>query len=128
LNEFFLAKIKMFELRKKDKTEILKQLDEFKKELAQLRIAKVTGGAPSKLAKIKFIRRSIARVLTVINQNRKLAVRKVFAGKKYKPLDLRQKKTRAIRRKLTITETRARTLKFKKKRTHFPRRKFAVKP
>lgn len=36
---------------------------------AQLRVAKVTGGAPNKLAKIHTVRKNIARVLTVYNQN-----------------------------------------------------------
>ena len=43
------------------------------------------------------MRRSIARVLTVHNQMQKAALRKHFRGRKYKPLDLRPKKTRAIR-------------------------------
>lgn len=41
----------------------------------QLRVSKVTGGAPSKLAKIKVVRKSIARVLTVYNQTQKAKVR-----------------------------------------------------
>jgi large subunit ribosomal protein L35e len=36
-----MAKIKAFELRNKNKTELLKQLEELKNELAQLRVAKV---------------------------------------------------------------------------------------
>lgn len=40
----------------------------------QLRVAKVTGGAPAKLAKIKVVRKSIARVLTVYNQTQKAKV------------------------------------------------------
>ena len=40
----------------------------------QLRVAKVTGGAQSKLAKIKVVRKSIARVLTVYNQTQKSKV------------------------------------------------------
>jgi len=41
----------------------------------QLRVAKVTGGAASKLAKIKVVRKDIARVLTVYNQKNKDSVR-----------------------------------------------------
>ena len=66
----------------------------------QLRVAKVTGGAASKLAKIKFVRKSIARVLTVYNQTQKERLREHNWGK-YTPTDLRAKKTRAIRRRLT---------------------------
>ena len=43
-------------IRTKTGEELLKDLDEFKAELAQLRVAKVTGGAASKLMKIKTVR------------------------------------------------------------------------
>uniref|UniRef100_A0A2P2L643 Uncharacterized protein n=1 Tax=Rhizophora mucronata TaxID=61149 RepID=A0A2P2L643_RHIMU len=49
----------------------------------------------------KVVRLSIARVLTVISQAQKAALRKVYKNKKFLPLDLRPKKTRAIRRRLT---------------------------
>ena len=49
----------------------------------------------------KVVRLSIAQVLTVISQNQKAALREAFKKKKYLPLDLRPKKTRAIRRRLT---------------------------
>jgi len=45
-------KIKVHELRTKNKTDLTKQLDEMKSELASLRVAKVTGGAASKLSKM----------------------------------------------------------------------------
>ncbi|XP_053872096.1 60S ribosomal protein L35-like [Malaclemys terrapin pileata] len=92
------------DLRGKKKEELLKQLDDLKVELSQLRVAKVTGGAASKLSKIRVVRKSIARVLTVINQTQKENLRKFYKGKKYKPLDLRPKKTRAMRRRLNKYE------------------------
>jgi hypothetical protein len=45
----------------------------------------------------------------------------------HKPLDIRGKKTRALRRKLTPEQATKLTVKGKKKATHFPARKFAVK-
>ena len=45
-----MAKIKARDLRGKKK-ELLKQLENLKVELSQLRVAKVTGGAASKLSK-----------------------------------------------------------------------------
>ena len=45
-------KTKVHELRTKTKTDLMKQLDEMKSELASLRVAKVTGGAASKLSKM----------------------------------------------------------------------------
>lgn len=47
------------------------------------------------------MRLSIAQVLTVISQKQKSALREVYKNKKYLPLDLRPKKTRAIRKRLT---------------------------
>ena len=87
------AKIKARDLRGKKKEELLKQLEDLKVELSQLRVAKVTGGTASKLSKIRVVRKSIARVLTVINQTQKENLRKFYKGKKYKPLDPRPKKT-----------------------------------
>merc|ERR1711997_1044571 len=92
---------KVSELRGMSKDELTKQLNEFKQELNNLRFAKVSGsGAPSKLGRIRDVRKSIGRTLTVINQNQKQAVRQLYQGKKYKPVDLRPKKTRALRRQL----------------------------
>lgn len=109
----------------------MSQLKDLKAELALLRVAKVTGGAPNKLSKMysltlwfcvivfqpssvfiiclpfvcwqyrKVVRLSIAQVLTVISQKQKAALREAYKKKKYLPLDLRPKKTRAIRRRLT---------------------------
>uniref|UniRef100_F6XZY5 Large ribosomal subunit protein uL29 n=1 Tax=Equus caballus TaxID=9796 RepID=F6XZY5_HORSE len=73
-----MAKIKARDLRGKKKEELLKQLDDLKVELSQLRVAKVTGGAASKLSKIRVVRKSIARVLTVINQTQKENLRKFY--------------------------------------------------
>merc|ERR1712048_936085 len=101
-----MTKVKCYELRKqsKSKADLTKQLDELKTELANLRVAKVTGGAASKLSKIKVVRKNIARVLTVINETQKGALRQHYSELKYAPLDLRMKKTRAIRRRLTKNE------------------------
>lgn len=47
------------------------------------------------------VRKSIARVLTVMNHKARQNLREFYKDKKYLPLDLRSKKTRAIRRRLT---------------------------
>ncbi|KAJ8464823.1 hypothetical protein OPV22_027375 [Ensete ventricosum] len=62
---------------------------------------KVTDGAPNKLSKIKVMRLSIARVLTVISQKQKAKLREAYKKKRHIPLDLRPKRTRAIRCRLT---------------------------
>ena len=120
------AKIKVYDLRNKREADLLRQLTELKTELAQLRVAKVTGGAASKLAKIKVVRKSIARVLTVSNQAKKADLRKFYADKKYAPLDIRPKASRAIRKRLTKAQAAKVTVKQAKKDAHFPLRKYAV--
>merc|ERR1712228_907663 len=61
------GKVKASQLWGKNKEELKKQCDELKQELVQLRTQKIAGGAQSKLNKIHDVRKSIARVLTVIN-------------------------------------------------------------
>jgi len=122
-----MGKIKCSELRNRKKEELTKQLDDLKTELAQLRVAKVTGGAASKLSKIRVVRKSIARVYIVMHQKQKENLRKFYKGKKYKPLDLRPKKTRAIRKALSAHEKSLKTAKQLHALRSFPQRKYAVK-
>jgi ribosomal protein L29 len=92
---------------------------ELKNELLTLRVQKIAGGSASKLTKMcvpwsntvsnsdlllyssNTVRKSIARVLTVMNQKARQNLREYYKDKKYLPLDLRAKKTRAIRRRLS---------------------------
>ncbi|CAG9805091.1 large ribosomal subunit protein uL29 [Chironomus tepperi] len=122
-----MGKVKCSELRQKDKKELTKQLEDLKQELLGLRVAKVTGGAPSKLSKIRVVRKAIARVYIVMNQKTKDNLRKLYKGKKYKPLDLRPKKTRAMRRALSERDASRLTKKEVRKRSVYPVRKYAVK-
>ena len=110
-----------FTLCLRSKNDLSKQLAELRLELLGLRVQKVTGGSAAKLTKMcvcsflnsysgahfissfisNGVRKSIARVLTVMNQKARQALRELYKNKKYAPLDLRTKKTRAIRRRLT---------------------------
>ena len=136
------------EYRKKNTTELLSDLKKLREELQTIRFTKVTGTAVSKLSKIKPLRKQIARILTIIRENKKSEVisklltketKEVVNGKetsvsktiknlkmKHLPLDLRPKKTRAIRRKMTKFESKLLTLKLFKRKLSFPMRKFAV--
>jgi large subunit ribosomal protein L35e len=74
------------------------------------------------------VRKSIARVLTVINQTQKDNLRNFYKEQgKLLPLDLRVKKTRAIRRRLTKEQLTKKTLKQVKKDAHFPMRNYAIR-
>lgn len=48
----FLQSVKAFELRKKNTTELLEELNNQKTELASLRVQQVANGAPSKIAQM----------------------------------------------------------------------------
>ncbi|KAJ5152044.1 hypothetical protein N7492_010339 [Penicillium capsulatum] len=73
------------------------------------------------------VRKSIARVLTVINANQRAQLRLFYKNKKYLPLDLRPKLTRELRRRLTKHEATQITARERKRQIHFPQRKYAVK-
>jgi large subunit ribosomal protein L35e len=73
------------------------------------------------------VRKSIARVLTVLTQKQRESLRLKYAKSKYVPTDLREKKTRAIRRRLTKHESSLVTERQKKKMLNNRVRKFAIK-
>ena len=136
--------------RKKNNTELLSDLKKLREELQQIRFTRVSGTAVSKLSKIKTLRKEIARVLTIIRENKKNEVvskllerksQELKDGKeeevtktiknlkvKHLPIDLRAKRTRAMRKRLTKFENNLLTLKQLKRRLNFPKRKFAVPP
>merc|ERR1712072_1473232 len=107
--------VKAHELRNKSKQDMLKQLDELKMELHKLRVAKVASSNSSKLTKISDVRKSIARIHTIMTQKTREAIREQTKKDKYTPLDMRAKKTRALRRKMTKHEANQITLRQKKK-------------
>ncbi|SCU99188.1 LAFA_0G22518g1_1 [Lachancea sp. 'fantastica'] len=119
-----MAGIKAYELRTKSKEQLESQLVDLKKELATLKVQKLS--RPS-LPKIHTVRKDIARVLTIINENQRQAVRELYKGSKYQPKDMRAKKTRALRRALTKFEATRITPKQRKRQIAFPQRKFAIK-
>eukprot|EP00903_Cladosiphon_okamuranus_P015411 g14234.t1 len=118
---------KAHELRTLTKADLTATLADLRTELQTLRVAQVTGGAASKLAKISVVRKKIARTLTVYHQAQKKRFRDYYADMKYVPLDLRPKKTRAIRRRLTPEQAALTTVRQDKKRQNLPKRCYALK-
>ena len=138
------------EYRKKNTSDLLNALKKLREDLQKIRFTKGTGTAVAKLTKIKELRKQIARILTIIRENRKEEVVKGLRervkkeekdGKeeevkttiknlklKHIPLDLRPKLTRAMRRRMTKFERRLVTLRQLKRKLNFPMRKFAVPP
>lgn len=73
-----------------------------------------------------MVRKAIAKVLTVINEKRINKARDDTKKNKRTPFDLRQKKTRAFRKRLTKFELSRRTLRQQKRENNFRPRKFAL--
>merc|ERR1711948_63898 len=105
--------VKCSDLRNKKKEELTKQLEDLKTELASLRVAKVTGGAASKLSKIRVVRKAIARVYIVMHQKQKENLRKLYRSKK---------KTPAMRKGLTPHEKSLKTPRELRRMRAFPQR------
>ena len=136
-------KTRPFRLRTKTVEELRKGLSEYKTELSNLRVNKVASGVASKLAKIKVVRKVIARHLTTINQKQRQVIKDAFSTKagikKYneenktefsanrKPKELKNRLTRALRKRLTKKQSTRKTLKTLKREAAFPQRKFFVK-
>ena len=138
------------EYRKKNNADLLTDLKKLREDLQNIRFTKVSGTAVAKLSKIKTLRKQIARVLTILRENRKAEVIKNLRTNvtkekkddkeeevkttmrnlkmKHIPLDLRPKLTRAMRRSMTKFERKLVTLKQLKRKLNFPMRKFAVPP
>ncbi|AYO42777.1 60S ribosomal protein L35-3 [Malassezia restricta CBS 7877] len=122
-----MAKVRTQDLQNKSKVDLLDQVAELRKELLNLRVQKVAGGASSKIARINTVRKNIARVLTVINLKQRANMREFYKNKKFQPLDLRPKKTRALRRKMTKHELSQKTERQHKKDVHFGVRRYVLK-
>ncbi|RNF12357.1 60S ribosomal protein L35 [Trypanosoma rangeli] len=122
--------IKIRDLREKSKDDLMKQLMEFKKELSQLRVAQQLNSAGTRLGRIRLIRKSIARILTVLNQNERDNLRKFYSEKKLrssKPKALRAKLTRRRRLALKDNEKNRKTRHQLRMARKYPRRVYAVK-
>jgi large subunit ribosomal protein L35e len=72
------------------------------------------------------VRKAIARVLTVLSEKRITQARDAHKKDKHAPKDLRMKKTRAFRKKLTQHEAKKMTLRQQKKTDNFKVRKYAL--
>ena len=130
-------------LRENDETTLQQNLRDLQKELQELRISKVASGVASKLAKIRVVRKAIARILTILNEKRRNSVKNAFRNRKdiraYNeangtsfstskiPKELRARKTRALRRRLTKKQAGRKLLKTLKREWNFPQRNYALK-
>lgn len=115
-------------IRDSDVQVIRGNIDKLKEELRNLRNAKASSGSASKLAKIKGVRKNIARNLTILNQKeRATAAGKLHKGSNKRALFLRTKLTRAFRRQLTKQQKSKQIVKLQKRATNFPTRKYGLR-
>lgn len=115
-------------IRELDTQGIRANIDKLKEELRTLRNAKASSGSAAKLAKIKGVRKNIARNLTALNRKE----RDRLAGNLHKnsgkrAIFLRSKLTRAIRRELTGFQKNKKITKVAKRLSNFPLRKYGLK-
>ena len=130
-------------LRESNEETLQQNLKDLQKELQELKVSKVASGVASKLAKIRVVRKAIARILTFLNHKRRATVKNAFRNRKeiraYNeangtkfstgkvPKELRPRKTRALRRRLTKKEAGKKLLKTLKREWNFPQRNYALK-
>jgi len=115
-------------IRESDSATIRANVDKLKEELRTLRNAKASSGSVSKLAKIKGVRKNIARNLTALNQKERTAA----AGSLHKAsgkraIFLRSKLTRSFRRNLTTHQKSKQIAKLSKRASNFPTRKYGLR-
>ena len=115
-------------IRECDSEAIRANIEKLKDELRSLRNSKASSGSATKLAKIKVVRKNIARNLTILNQKERASL----AGNLHKnsgkrALFLRSKLTRAVRRRLSNNQRSKQIVKAQKKQLNFPVRKYGLR-
>merc|ERR1712048_982583 len=98
--------LRVASLREESKDSLTAKLAELRQELATLKVAKV---------------------LTVINQTRKAELQKLYRGKSIKPVDLKPRKTRALRKRLNKHEESLKSLKTIRREQKTALKNFALK-
>ena len=86
--------------------ELSQMEEELRMELMSLRVAQQVGGQPGRVNQIGKVRKSIARVLTVITAKRRAEAYELVQKDKYKPLDARKNRNmpKAMRQRLNKYE------------------------
>ena len=115
-------------IRDSEAEAIRANIDKLKDELRTLRNSKASSGSATKLAKIKTVRRNIARSLTILNQKERANLEgKLHAGSGKRAIFLRSKLTRAVRRSLTLHQKTKQIAKVQKRSLNFPTRNYGLR-
>ena len=103
-------------IRDSDVEAIRANIEKWKDELRTLRNSKASSGSATKLAKIRVVRKNIARNLTILNEKeRKNLTGELHKNSSKRSYFLRHKLTRAVRRRLTTHQRTKKILKVQKK-------------
>jgi large subunit ribosomal protein L35e len=121
-----MVKIKARDMCNKKKEELLKQLDNLKVELFHLHVPKRQVVPHPSSSRYESYANPSDPNPHLINQTQKENLRKFYKSKKYKPLDLRPKRSRAMRHRLTKHEEKLKTKKQQRKERLYPLCKYAV--
>eukprot|EP01071_Lankesteria_metandrocarpae_P007474 Lankesteria_metandrocarpae@DN4694_c0_g1_i1.p2 len=121
-----MTRLKPSAIRKKTSAEQTTDLDALRQELSQLRTSQIVNPMQSKLNKIRVVRKNIARVLTILHEDRLAKAKEHYKGQKWVPKQIRKKGTRAERRALPEHLKNKQSLRKYKKSVNLPRRKYAV--
>merc|ERR1712242_213763 len=105
--------LRVSNLREESKDNLTAKLAELRQELATLKVAKVTAQSASKLGKI--------------NDVRKAELQKFYRGKNVRPVDLKPRKTRALRKRLNKHEEGLKSLKTIRREQKTAIKNFALK-
>ena len=66
-----MARAKLKDLREKSDEDLLEQLEELKSELSKLRVDAAKGTLRKDAGKVRYYRRDIARILTILRERGK---------------------------------------------------------
>merc|ERR1712127_651940 len=119
-------KVKAYELRRQETPALDVTLIRLRSELVGLRTSKVASAPSVKLARIRVVRKAIAKTLTVLNEKKRSAAKELWKKKKYTPFDLRAKGTKTSRLGMTKFQKGIKTARASKKAGNFRQRKYAV--
>jgi large subunit ribosomal protein L35e len=115
-------------IRESDSEAIKAAILKLKDELRALRTSKASSGSATKLAKIKTVRRNIARNLTILNQKERTNLAgKLHINSGKRAVFLRTKLTRAFRKRLTAHQKSKTIKKVQKRALNFPLRKYGLR-
>mmetsp|Transcript_22511 Transcript_22511/g.19994 ORF Transcript_22511/g.19994 Transcript_22511/m.19994 type:complete len:85 (-) Transcript_22511:144-398(-) len=84
-----MQRVRAVELRQKDEKTLVGELSKYREELSKLKVSKVSSAPQTKLARIRIVRKAIAKVLTVINTQRRAQHKDDTKKHKFTPKDLR---------------------------------------